>query len=74
MADSMDLVQQRVEEDRLRYIHKARRSNAAVSSFICESCGTAIPEARRIAVQGVDTCVTCQEVLELKSQHYKGAL
>ena len=74
MADSMDLVQERVEEERQRHIHNARSVHVATSSFICESCGAPIPEARRIAVQGVATCVTCKEVLELKNQHYKGAL
>jgi phage/conjugal plasmid C-4 type zinc finger TraR family protein len=28
----------------------------------CETCGTEIPEPRRIAVPGVRLCVSCQEV------------
>jgi len=74
MADSMDLVQQRKQENRERLIHNALRRPAAPSAFICESCGGSIPEARRIAVPGVELCVTCQEIAELKGKHYKGAV
>lgn len=74
MADSMDLVQQRIEETLQRNIHNARSHNAAVSSFHCESCGVAIPEARRIAVPGCDLCVTCKEIDELKGKHYTGGV
>ncbi|EGT5668520.1 TraR/DksA family transcriptional regulator [Cronobacter dublinensis subsp. dublinensis] len=74
MADSMDLVQQRVEEERERNILKARSRQAAPSRFLCESCSGPIPEARRAALPGVELCVTCQEIKELKSLHYKGAV
>lgn len=74
MADSMDQVQLRVEEERERNIQKALARKPAVSSFYCESCGAPIPEARRAAVPSVELCVTCQEIYELKSQHYKGAV
>ena len=71
MADSMDLVQQRVEEERLRHIHSARSRITSPSRFLCEVCDALIPEARRIAIQGVGLCVTCQQVAELRSKHYK---
>ncbi|ELY2815648.1 TraR/DksA family transcriptional regulator [Cronobacter turicensis] len=74
MADSMDLVQQRVEEERERNILKARSRQAAPSRFTCESCSGSIPEARRAALPGVELCVTCQEISELKSAHYQGAV
>ncbi|ELY2768428.1 TraR/DksA family transcriptional regulator [Cronobacter malonaticus] len=74
MADAMDLVQQRVEEERERHINKARSRQAVPSRFLCESCSAPIPQERRALVVGVTTCVTCQQVLELKIKHYKGAL
>ena len=74
MADSMDQVQLRVEEERQRNIQKAITRKPAVSSFSCVSCGAPIPEARRAAVPGVVLCFTCQDILELKSQHYRGAV
>lgn len=72
MADSMDLVQQRVEEQLQRHIHNARSRSAWTSSLDCESCGVVIPEERRAAVPGCELCVTCQEISELKGKHYNG--
>lgn len=71
MADSMDLVQQRVEEERERHIRNAR-STPGVSRALCVDCDAPIPPARRLAIPGVQCCVTCQEITELKSKHYSG--
>ncbi|HEP0857708.1 TPA: TraR/DksA family transcriptional regulator [Klebsiella aerogenes] len=72
MADAMDFAQQREQEDRERYINNARCRITAPSLFLCEACDAPIPEARRAAIPGVAFCVTCQEVTELKSKHYRG--
>ncbi|SUW63525.1 DnaK suppressor protein [Buttiauxella agrestis] len=75
MADSMDLVQQRVDEELARNIKHARpQPQRAASAFFCEECDAAIPEARRAVVPGVTHCITCQEIAELKNQHYKNAI
>lgn len=47
MADSMDLVQQRVEEERQRHIHTARNRTPGVSRVLCIDCDAPIPPARR---------------------------
>lgn len=72
MADSMDLVQQREHEDRERLINNARNRIISPSRFFCEACDSAIPEARRSAIPGVELCVTCQQIVELKTKHYRG--
>lgn len=72
MADAMDLVQQREQEDRERHINTARSRIAAPSRFLCEECNAPIPAARRAAIPGVAFCVTCQQIAELKSKHYRG--
>lgn len=72
MADVMDLAQQREQEDRERHISHARSRIAAPSCFLCEECDAPIPEARRAAISGVALCVTCQQIAELKSKHYRG--
>lgn len=74
MADTIDLAQQREQEDRERHISNARSRIAAPSRFLCEECDAPIPEASRIAIPGVDLCVTCQQVEELKAKHYRGAI
>ncbi|HEY2452298.1 MAG TPA: TraR/DksA family transcriptional regulator [Scandinavium sp.] len=72
MADAMDLAQQREQEDRDRHINTARSRIAAPSRFFCEECDAPIPEARRAAIPGVASCVTCQQIAELKNIHYRG--
>ncbi|QLO41223.1 TraR/DksA family transcriptional regulator [Citrobacter freundii] len=72
MADAMDLAQQREQEDRAHHINTARSRIAAPSRFLCEECDSPIPEARRAAIPGVAYCVTCQQIAELKSKHYRG--
>jgi len=72
MADEMDRAQQREQEDRERHIENARRRVSTPSRLTCEECDSPIPAARRIAIPGVALCVTCQEIAELKSKHYRG--
>lgn len=72
MADAMDLSQQREQEDRERRISNARSRNAPPSRLLCEECDAPIPEARRVAISGVVFCVTCQQINELKSKHFRG--
>ena len=72
MADAMDLVQQRVEEERQRHIRAARAKTPGVSRVLCVECEAPIPPARRRAIPGVQLCITCQEIAELKGKHYNG--
>lgn len=72
MADAMDGVQECEQAERERHIQNARSRNAVASRFTCEECEAPIPEARRAALPGVAFCVTCQEITELKSKHYRG--
>lgn len=75
MADSMDLVQQRVEENLQRHIQNVRSRKPGIASVLCINCDAPIPTARRQAIPGVQCCVTCQEIAELKGKHYtRGAL
>ena len=74
MADSMDLVQQRVEENLAHALASTIKRPSTPSAFFCEDCDGPIPEARRKALDGVTHCVTCQEVLELMSKYGKGAV
>lgn len=72
MADSMDLVQQRVEENLQRHIQNARARKPGTARVLCIDCDTPIPTARREAIPGVQCCVTCQEIAELKGKRYSG--
>ncbi|MCS5453582.1 TraR/DksA family transcriptional regulator [Enterobacter asburiae] len=74
MADAMDLVQLRVEEERQRHIRAARAKKPGVSCLLCIECEAPIPPARRSAIPGVQLCITCQEIAELKGKHYNGGV
>ncbi len=74
MPDLMDLVQQRQQELLDHLIANARNRLNVVSACICEECDGPIPEARRAAIVGVTRCAACQDILELKKKHYRGAV
>ncbi|MFA6911407.1 MAG: TraR/DksA C4-type zinc finger protein [Candidatus Cloacimonadaceae bacterium] len=66
MADIADLAQIReldFLQDSLSAVHSYADCEL-VSLTYCEICGEPIPEARRIAIPGVQTCVNCQERFE----------
>ncbi|WP_315807518.1 TraR/DksA family transcriptional regulator [Pseudomonas sp. C9-3] len=51
--------------DYLLQVALANRPTAAgPSAEWCDDCGNPIPEARREAVPGCETCVSCQEIRE----------
>ncbi len=42
-------------------------SYQGVSAIHCVDCDEPIPEARRLALPGVELCVVCQEIIEVGS-------
>ncbi|MBH2783132.1 TraR/DksA C4-type zinc finger protein [Serratia marcescens] len=72
MADLMDYEQERQALVLNAQIANARKSSALPSAFVCEECDAPIPAARRAAVPGVDTCVSCQQIRETRSHLYAG--
>ncbi|MGR7775844.1 TraR/DksA family transcriptional regulator [Klebsiella aerogenes] len=59
-----ELAQQRID----MAIAAHRINHNAVSAENCEDCGDPIPEPRRAAVPGCQTCAECQSVIELKNK------
>lgn len=43
----------------------------AVSAEWCEDCGIEMPEARRLAVPGVQVCIDCAREAEKKERMYR---
>lgn len=70
MTDPIDRGCEREDELRSDAIAEQRRragldgKTAADSSETCNACGEPIPEARRQAVPGVQTCIECQTLIE----------
>ena len=64
--DAIDAASEREELQRQAAIQAHRINHNAVSAEQCEKCGEDIPQARRIAVPGCQTCSECQGIIELK--------
>lgn len=57
---------QRLQDERLQHAIANRVQYQGESAEDCESCGTDIPEARRLAVPGCRFCVDCQGFREVR--------
>ena len=64
MADDVDFADERIEKE-LASALAARAVYAGESAHECE-CGEEISEGRRLAVPGVQSCITCAEQAALK--------
>lgn len=70
MTDIYDRATEREEEDRADALAAQERRAGLAGKTIddsathCRVCDGPIPEARRLALPGVQTCVDCQEELE----------
>ena len=67
MSDDMDRAQAREEEmrgDALAEFERRYRPTTEASAEDCAMCGEPIPEARRQALPGVQTCIECQRDIE----------
>lgn len=58
---------QRLQDERLQHAIANRVRYQGESAEDCESCGTDIPEARRLAVPGCRFCVECQGLRERRA-------
>lgn len=72
MPDLLDSITERQAEILESQINAARKVVTGVSAMFCIDCDRPIHEMRRMALPGVDTCVTCKELQELRNQHYRG--
>ena len=64
MADIADIAND-IEQARIQRILSSRPQPIdQVSAMDCEECGAPIPQARRLALPGVATCVHCQTLNE----------
>ncbi|MBU9808215.1 TraR/DksA C4-type zinc finger protein [Rahnella sp. C60] len=52
-------------------ISKATRTQPEPSALFCVDCEASIPEQRRNIISGVQRCIECQEIEELKRKNYR---
>lgn len=68
MTEIIDQASALEEMMREQAIAAHRLNRNAVSAEHCAECGEDIPEPRRAAVPGCQTCAECQGVIELRSK------
>ncbi|MEI9868566.1 TraR/DksA family transcriptional regulator [Enterobacter hormaechei] len=68
MADIIDTEAEIEELQRNAALSAHRLNRNAVSAEVCAECDEPIPEPRRAAVPGCQTCAECQSVIELKNK------
>ncbi|WP_044871992.1 TraR/DksA C4-type zinc finger protein [Pseudomonas sp. LFM046] len=68
MVDLVDMANEVAELRLNEALERQRREGnvSAVSAEFCEDCDDAIPEPRRLALPGVQTCVECQGLREVR--------
>ena len=68
MSDDVDRAQEREQEMRQdaldKHAREAQKAAAVDSAEICAMCGETIPDGRRDAMPGVQTCIDCQKDVE----------
>ncbi|MCY1289350.1 phage/conjugal plasmid C-4 type zinc finger protein, TraR family [compost metagenome] len=57
---------QRLQEERLQQALANRVQYQGESAEDCDTCGVEIPQARRLAVPGCQSCVDCQSFREVR--------
>lgn len=68
MADLADIGNEAAEQHLADALARQRLTSMRplISAQWCEDCGEAIPHARRLAVQGCQLCIDCQQIREAR--------
>lgn len=72
MADVADIASQIEAENMAVILANRKHSTSGVSAIDCEECGRPMPEARRFALPGIQTCVHCAQLNEDKNAFKQG--
>lgn len=71
MSDVVDRANDEAAFDVAIALANRPQPSNAISLEWCEDCGNEIPEARRIALPGVERCVDCAREQEKKDKVYR---
>jgi phage/conjugal plasmid C-4 type zinc finger TraR family protein len=69
MSDEIDRANDTAEFNLQVALAKHKQQTGKTSLEFCDFCGVPIPEARRLAVPGVDLCVDCQSDEERREKY-----
>ncbi|KGT87920.1 hypothetical protein NG99_22430 [Erwinia typographi] len=68
MSDEVDVAQDVVELTNTVAVQAVRHQLRTSGRDVCQSCGEAIPAARRLAAPWAATCLLCQSRLEHRNK------
>ncbi|MDU4001396.1 TraR/DksA C4-type zinc finger protein [Pluralibacter gergoviae] len=68
----IDAAQEYIERITAAGIEACRINHNAISAKECRECGESIPEARRVNLPGVQTCIDCQQEIEDRERIMRG--
>lgn len=66
--DHVSETEQQILDMRLKAV---TQHSTRPSARFCAECGNDIPEERRVALPGVQLCVGCKEVQEIKKRNHR---
>ncbi|RZI33113.1 TraR/DksA C4-type zinc finger protein [Pseudomonas orientalis] len=66
MSDDIDIANDAAEHFRQLALARRPRPTCSVSAQFCEDCDEPIPLLRQQTIQGCATCVSCQQIREVK--------
>lgn len=72
MSDVVDIASDIAEETLANILANRAKPPTGVSAVRCEECNCKIPEGRRLALPGIQTCVNCAQLNEDKTAFQKG--
>lgn len=72
MVDVVDVASEIEAENIAVILANRTKPLEGPSAIYCEECECAIPEPRRIALPGVQTCVSCAQLNEDKTAFQQG--
>jgi phage/conjugal plasmid C-4 type zinc finger TraR family protein len=68
MGDNADIANDLMQERLDQLLQNRSKPSAAISATECEECFASIPEDRRIALPGIQTCVECAQLIADKNR------
>lgn len=71
MSDIADQANDLAQEHLERILANRPAQSSIPSAVECVECGCDIPLARRMALPGVQLCISCKEDEDLKNKHYR---
>lgn len=72
MSDTVDIANETAEANLAAILSNRPRLAEGPAALECEDCDEPIPEARRVAMPGIQKCVQCQQLADQSRGFHTG--